>query len=181
MVVRCLYCGAKNRIPKARMHDRPLCGRCGKPLDEIVIRCLNCGAKNRIPETKLNEHPRCGRCGASLIITQHQGRPFEVSDATFEKEVLSTPGSVVVDCWAPWCAPCRLIAPVLDKLAAEYAGGILIAKLNVDKNPLTASRYNVLSIPTLLFFKNGELVNSLVGALPKETIEQNIIALMRKN
>ena len=181
MVIRCLNCGAKNRIPKERLHDRPLCGKCGNPLDEIIIGCLNCGAKNRIPENRLNENPHCGKCGAPLVIAKDQGRPFEVNDLDFEREVLSIPGSVVVDCWAQWCAPCRLVSPILDELAAKYAGGILVAKLNVDESQGTASRYNILSIPTLLFFKNGELINSLVGALPKETIEQNIVALMKKN
>lgn len=182
MVVRCLNCGTKNRISKDRLHDRPLCGKCGKPLDEIIIRCLNCGAKNRIPENRLNEKPRCGKCGTYLVITTDQGHPIDVDDSTFDREVLSpSAGAVLVDCWAPWCAPCRLVAPVLDEMAAKYAGGIRIAKLNVDENQVIASRYNIRSIPTMLFFQNGKLVNSLVGALPKETIEQNIRAILKKN
>jgi len=181
MVVRCLTCGAKNRISKERMHDRPLCGKCGKPLDEIIIRCLNCGTKNRIPENRLNENPLCGKCGVVLAVTANQGHPVEINDLTFDREVLSAPGAVLVDCWAPWCAPCRLVAPILDELAAKYAGGIRIAKLNVDESQVIASRYNIRSIPTMLFFRDGKMVKSLVGALPKETIEQNIIALMQKN
>jgi thioredoxin 2 len=181
MVVRCLNCGAKNRIPKERLHDRPLCGKCGSPLDEIIIRCLNCGAKNRIPENRLNESPRCGRCGAPLVLAQSQGQPFDVNDLNFEREVVAVSGPVIVDCWAPWCAPCRLVTPILEELAAKYTGGVLVAKLNVDESPQTASRYGIASIPTLLFFKNGTLVNSLIGALPKATIEQNIVALIAKN
>jgi thioredoxin 2 len=106
---------------------------------------------------------------------------MDVNDLTFDKEVLSTPGGVLVDCWAPWCAPCRLVAPILDEMAAKYAGGIRVAKLNVDESQVVASRYNIRSIPTMLFFKDGKLINSLVGALPKETIEQNINAILRKN
>jgi thioredoxin 2 len=181
MVIRCMNCGAKNRISRERMHDRPLCGKCGSPLDEMIIRCLSCGAKNRIPENRLNEKPRCGKCGAYLVVTTDQGRPIDVNDLTFDKEVLSTPGAVLVDCWAPWCAPCRLVAPILDEMAAKYAGGVRVAKLNVDESQVVASRYNIRSIPTMLFFKDGKLVNSLVGALPKETIEQNINAILRKN
>ncbi|MFZ4438312.1 MAG: thioredoxin TrxC [Syntrophales bacterium] len=181
MVLRCLNCGTKNRIPKERFHDRPLCGKCGVTLDEMIIRCLRCGTKNRMPENRLNEKPLCGKCGAFLVITSNQGRAVEVTDGTFNREVLSTAGSVLVDCWAPWCAPCRTVAPVLDELASKYAGGVRIAKLNVDENPLTASRYDVRSIPTMLLFKDGKLVNSLVGALPKETIEGHLVAIMKTN
>jgi thioredoxin 2 len=180
MVLRCPHCGTKNRIPKQRLHDRPLCGKCGAVLDEMIIRCLNCGAKNRMPENRLDERPLCGKCGSALV-TGDQGVPIEVTDSTFSQEVLSDPGSVLVDCWAPWCGPCRTVAPILDELAAKYASGVRIAKLNVDENPQTASRYEIRSIPTMLLFKNGKLVNSLVGALPKETIEQHLIALMKTN
>jgi thioredoxin 2 len=181
MVLRCLNCGKKNRIPGERLHDRPLCGACHATLDEMIIRCLKCGTKNRMPENRLNDQPFCGKCGATLVVTSDQGRPVEVTDSTFNREVLSFPGSVLIDCWAPWCGPCRTVAPVLDELASKYAGGVRIAKLNVDESPLTASRYDVRSIPTMLLFKDGKLVNRLEGALPKETIEQHLVAIMKTN
>jgi thioredoxin 2 len=180
-VVRCLNCGTKNRIPKEKLHNRPICGKCRAVLDEMIIRCLKCGTKNRMPETRLTEQPLCGKCGTILVVTSDGGRPAEVTDGTFTREVLSTPGSVLVECWAPWCGPCRTVAPILDELAAQYAGGIRIAKLNVDENPLTAARYNVRSIPTMLLFKDGKLINTLVGALPKETIEQHLLAVMKSS
>jgi thioredoxin len=83
-----------------------------------------------------------------------------------------------VDCWAPWCGPCRMVAPIMDQLASEYAGRVKIAKLNTDENPLTASQYGIQSIPTLLFFKDGTLVNKLVGALPKSEIEKHLGGLI---
>lgn len=181
MVIRCLNCGTKNRIPKERLRDQPHCGKCRATLDEMIIRCLKCGTKNRMPENRLNDLPLCGKCRAKLVVTSNQGRPVEVTDSTFSREILSAPGSVLVDCWAPWCGPCRTIAPILDGLASKYAGGVRIAKLNVDENPMTASRYDVRNIPTLLLFKDGSLVNTLVGALPKETIEQHLIAIMKTN
>ncbi len=181
MVVRCLNCGTKNRIPKERLHDQPHCGKCGATLDEMIIRCLKCGTKNRMPENRLNDLPLCGKCRAKLVVTSNQGRPVEVTDGTFSREILSAPGSVLVDCWAPWCGPCSVVAPILDELAAKYAGGVRIAKLNVDENPLTASRYEVRNIPTLLLFKDGNLVNTLVGALPKDTIEKHLISIMKTN
>jgi len=91
MVIRCLNCGTKNRIPNERLHDRPLCGKCGATMDEMIIRCLECGTKNRMPENRLTDQPLCGKCGATLVATGDQGRPFDVTDGTFSREVLSSP------------------------------------------------------------------------------------------
>jgi thioredoxin len=102
----------------------------------------------------------------------------EVSDESFTRDVLGageTP--VLVDCWAPWCPPCRAIAPTLDQLAAESRGRYVIAKLNVDENPRTAGQYRIQGIPTLLLFKNGKLVDQIVGLAPKPAIAQKLAAL----
>lgn len=160
---------------------KPTCGHCKAPLDEMIIRCLSCGAKNRMPEDRLNDKPKCGKCGVPLVVRNEQGQPVTVTDASFASEVISARGSVLVDCWAPWCAPCRTIAPILDDLADKYAGGVKIAKLNVDENPMIASQYTIQSIPTMLLFKDGKLVNRLVGALPKEEIERQLLTIMKTN
>ena len=94
-----------------------------------------------------------------------------VTDADFESVVEQNTGLTVVDFWATWCAPCRMIAPVLEQLAAEYAGKAKVAKLDVDTNFRTASRFQVRSIPTLLFFKNGKVVDQVIGAVPKQQLE----------
>jgi len=94
-----------------------------------------------------------------------------VTDADFEAQVERHDGLAVVDFWATWCAPCRIIAPILDQLAVEYQGKVKITKLDVDTNVRTASRFNVRSIPTLLFFKNGKLVDQVIGAVPKPQLE----------
>jgi thioredoxin 2 len=104
-----------------------------------------------------------------------------VTDSTFLQEVLKSPRSVLVDCWAPWCGPCRSLAPILDELAAKYAGGIKIAKLNVDENPLTAQQFGILNVPTMLLFRDGALVDTLVGLLQKEEIERYLLAVMETN
>ena len=96
----------------------------------------------------------------------------EVTDATFEAEVVKAEGLVAVDFWATWCAPCRMIAPILDQLAVEYSGKVKIAKLDVDTNVSTSTKFNVRSIPTILFFKNGQLVDQVVGAVPKPMLEE---------
>jgi thioredoxin 1 len=100
-------------------------------------------------------------------------KPVEVTDATF-KETMQNHPLVVVDCWAPWCAPCHMVAPVIEEMARDYAGRILFGKLNVDENPETATQYQIMGIPTLLVFKNGKLVDRIVGALPRQMLEPKI-------
>jgi thioredoxin 1 len=101
----------------------------------------------------------------------------KVSDADFESEVLKATGPVVVDFWAEWCGPCRMIGPVLEELSAGNLNGkVKIVKLNVDENPATAQKYGIMSIPTLMIFKNGELASRQVGAAPKQKLEQWITA-----
>ena len=95
-------------------------------------------------------------------------KPIEVTDATFEKEVLQAKEPVLVDFWAVWCGPCRAVAPIVDELAKEYNGKLKVVKVDVDANVETASRYNILSIPTLLIFKDGKPVEQVVGAAPKK-------------
>jgi len=142
--------------------------------ETVLIRCHNCKARNRIPVARLQEGPRCGRCKQPFPAIPVTRRPVMVTDKTFADEVVASPLPVLLDCWASWCAPCGAMAPVLDDLAAGYAGRLKVAKLNVDQNPVTASRYSVMSLPTLLFFREGRVVDTAAGALPKQEIERHL-------
>ncbi len=103
---------------------------------------------------------------------------LEVSDATFEQEVLRSEQPVLVDFWAIWCGPCKAIAPIVDSLAATYAGKLKVAKVNVDENGATPSRYGIRGIPTLLFFKGGKVADQVVGYVPQNVIEEKVQRLL---
>jgi len=100
-------------------------------------------------------------------------KPVEVSDATFKDMIQNYP-LVLVDCWAPWCGPCHVVAPVIEEMARDYAGRILFGKLNVDENRRVATQYQIMGIPTLLVFQNGKLVDRIVGAMPRQMLEPRI-------
>ena len=102
------------------------------------------------------------------------GNVVEFTDANFDAEVLQSSTPVLVDFWAPWCGPCRMLAPSIEQLSAEYAGKVKIGKLNTDESSDTAAKFGIRSIPTLLLFKDGQVVNQLVGALPKDKIAEQI-------
>ena len=133
-----------------------------------VVVCSNCKAKNRVDESRLAKgEAKCGRCGQKLEAAgaAQESKPSVITDQTFEREVLGARGGpVLVDCWAPWCGPCRIIGPVMDQLAAESQGQYRIAKLNVDENPSTTVKYGVRSIPTMILFKDGEATDMKIGA-----------------
>jgi len=99
---------------------------------------------------------------------------IELEDDTFEKKVLKSDKPVMVDFWAPWCGPCKAIAPTVEALEKEYGGKMIFAKVNVDENPLTPSKYGVQAIPTLIFFKNGEIADQITGMVGKEKLEETI-------
>jgi thioredoxin 2 len=138
-----------------------------------LIRCPSCGATNRLPQEKISQGlaPVCGRCKTPLSF---DAKPITVTDATFAAEVECSPVPVLLDLWAPWCGPCRMIAPTIAQLASEMAGRVRFAKLNVDENPATAARFRVNSIPTLLVLKGGQEVDRIVGVQPKAEIARRL-------
>jgi thioredoxin 1 len=103
---------------------------------------------------------------------------IEVSDQSFEEEVIKSSLPVLVDFWAPWCGPCRMVAPVVEKLSEKYKGKFKFVKLNVDENPKTAGTYRVMSIPTLMFFKSGKVEDTVIGAVPESSLKPKIDGLL---
>lgn len=109
------------------------------------------------------------------------GKLITVTDANFNNEIEGNTGLTLVDFWATWCGPCRVVAPVIEQLATEFEGHIKVAKLDVDANPVTAMRYNIRSIPTILFFRDGKHVDTVVGAVPKALLERKIQENIKSN
>ncbi|MCA1605507.1 MAG: thioredoxin [Acidobacteria bacterium] len=148
-----------------------------------VVPCSNCGTKNRVDLTSAaRQIARCGKCGTALDVskaeeTVAETKPLTVTDSSFQRDVLEgNARPVLLDCWAPWCGPCRIVGPIMDQLAAESNGRYRVAKLNVDENPRTAAQFQIQSIPTMLIFKNGKLIDRLVGAQPKQAIAARLMA-----
>lgn len=135
----------------------------------LIVSCPNCGAKNRVrPDAALERRPVCGQCRQALPAFPQE--PVLITDANFTTTVETSPLPVLLDMWAAWCGPCRIIAPTIEALAAELAGKAVIGKLDVDANPRTASRFGVQSIPTLLIIKDGKEADRLVGVQSREAI-----------
>lgn len=135
-------------------------------MGDNVASCSSCGAKNRVPVAAAGS-PRCAKCQTAL--------PWQVEagDREFAGAV-DTNRLVLVDLWAPWCGPCRMVAPVLDTLSREFADTLKVVKVNVDESPRTAQRYEARSIPMLLFMRQGELVDTVVGAQPEHVLRARI-------
>ena len=142
-------------------HATFLLGKGPRPADQSFARSQN---------SRQTVHPAGGAGG---------GTPVAVSDSTFEQEVLRSPIPVIVDFWAPWCGPCKMVAPALDRMAQEWAGKVKVAKVNSDENPQLVTRYGVRGIPTMLVVKNGQIVDHWVGALPEPAMRSRIMPQIR--
>ena len=146
-------------------------------LTEQIVRCLMCGAKNRVTSDQRDRTPVCGRCKTPLALSQAAPqKPVDVTDDTFADVVERSPVPVLVDLWAPWCGPCRMLAPAIEQVARQFAGRAVVAKLNTDENQQTAARFRADAIPLMLIFKDGREVDRLVGLAPAAEIARRLEA-----
>lgn len=131
-----------------------------------VVSCPSCGARNRLPNAATGS-PRCAKCSAAL--------PWlvEVGDEEFG-DAIGTKRLVIVDLWAPWCGPCRMVAPVLERLSIDFADTLKVVKVNVDESPLTAQRFDARSIPLLVFMRDGDVVDTVIGAQPEHVLRARV-------
>jgi len=132
-----------------------------------TVACPFCGTLNRVDLTRLVQRPKCGQCGKPILLD----RPIAISDSVFDKVTTETTVPVVVDFYADWCGPCKIMAPLLDDVAQRRAGQVLFAKLDTDRNPQTGPRFGIRGIPTLIAFRQGKEVARRVGAVPPAELD----------
>ncbi len=134
---------------------------------QAMVTCPFCGKLNRVNLDRISDRPKCGECGKPILLD----RPIHVSDQDLERVVNGSDVPVLVDFYADWCGPCKIMAPQLDDLAHAHAGRVLVAKLNTDRNPVMPQRFRIRGIPTLIAFRQGREVGREVGAVPKPRLE----------
>jgi len=132
-----------------------------------TVACPFCDTLNRVDLSRIGQHPKCGTCGKPILLD----RPLAVSDANFAQVTADTTVPVVVDFYADWCGPCKIMAPLLDDVARRRAGEMVIVKLDTDRNPVTGQRFGIRGIPTLIAFRGGKEVARRVGAVPPAELE----------
>ncbi len=133
--------------------------------------CSSCGAKNRIPEDKIHLAAKCGRCGKHLNAEGGAG-VVELNDQSFQERISRSGLPVLVDFYSPSCGPCKALAPVIEQLADQYAGRLVVCKLDTSRHQMAAAQFRIKGVPTLIVFKNGEPVDQMVGAAPMQELQQ---------
>ena len=180
-IVRCPECGAANRIPAEKSGVAAKCGKCHSLLQTVhnkaaageafKMRCTECGTKNKIPAGKVDAGGKCGKCGSALKTEElFEPQPVMVTDSNFDVKVLKSPLPVLLLAWAPWCPTCSSVTPIIDEFATHARGKVRVGKINIDANPMLASKYNIMSVPFLFIFDNGQMKESMPGGLQQHEL-----------
>jgi len=167
-------------VEEARLGTKKILSRHGKKLEVHIPAGVVTGSTVKLANALqvTDSHPGDILIRVKVKEEKIAAGVIEVNDDSFEDEVLKCSSPVMVDFWAPWCGPCRMIAPITEKLAEEYEGRLKLCMLNVDENPQTASKYRVMSIPQILFFKNGEVVDESTGVVPESVLRSKVEAVL---
>jgi len=167
---------------EAKLGTRKMLSRQGKKLEVAVPAGVMTGSRVKLTNALQITDNRPGDILVQVRVKEEKvaAGVAEVTDGNFEAEVLKSGLPVMVDFWAPWCGPCRMIAPATEKLAKEYQGRLKVCKLNVDENPQTASRYQIMSIPQVLFFRNGDVVDESTGAVPESALRSKAESVLQR-
>ncbi len=139
---------------------------------KVAVSCQFCLTLNRVDVSKFNHSPKCGSCGKPILLD----RPIRVTDDDFNQVIGKSEIPVMVDFFADWCGPCKIMAPILDEFAHQHIGEILVAKLDTDRNPSTTEEYGIRGIPTMIVFNKGVEVARRTGAVPREELEKLLVA-----
>ena len=142
---------------------------------KVTVPCAFCGKLNRVDMARAADRPKCGECGRPILLD----RPVAVGDASFDRVIADAQVPVLVDFYADWCGPCKMMAPTLDAVAQARMGKVLVAKLDTDRNQAVAQRFGITSIPTLIVFKGGREHGRELGAIPRPRLEQLLDAALR--
>ena len=142
-------------------------------MNSIIVACSGCGQKNRVPAERQHLGPKCGSCG-KLLDLSHAAMPVELDDSSFASFISQATRPVMVDFFSPTCGPCQMLAPVIDTMARQFAGKVIIAKIDTSRNSKVPARFRIRGVPTLIFFRNGEEVDRVIGALPEEALVKKL-------
>ena len=178
--IRCFHCGAKNKLPYSRIGLNPTCGKCKQQLfsdhsavrsDAIIVPCRQCQTSNKIPVKKIGDQPHCGKCKSPLHLNlSSQGNSLTLSDQNFTETVLRSPLPFLVNFHSPNCGPCKLLNPIISKIARDYEGRLMVGTFDVDVNQHIPTLYRVGGTPTLLIFQAGKKLGRLEGYQSSGTV-----------